>query len=152
MKQLRFISLLSIFPILVACLVMDYDQSFRFTNNSDSDVYIYLGVVDRSLGGTLYPDTAVSEIRAGVLFKRGESRHYSYSSAKEDIWVDTLSLFIFDADVFDTYSWEEIKNDYKVLKRYDLSPQDLRQLNYIIHYLPTEEMKNIKMYPHEFDD
>ncbi|MCL2727598.1 MAG: hypothetical protein FWD56_04360, partial [Bacteroidales bacterium] len=68
-------------------------------------------------------------------------------SSKEDPWVDTLSFFIFDADIFNAYTWEEIQSGYMVLKRYDLSPQDLRALRRRITYPPDERMKNMKMHP-----
>jgi len=147
MKPLKITILLSVFLTLAGCPMMDYDYSFRFSNNSTRDVYIYLGVIGRDNGGTLYPDTAVAEVKCGVLFKKEESRFYSYSRTKKDIWTDTLSLFIFDADTFDTHNWEEIKNDYKILQRYDLSPQDIKQLDYKITYPPTGAMKDMKMFP-----
>ena len=131
---------------LTAC-PHDHGRSFRFDNNSDVDVYIYFGVVDRYLGGTLYPDTAISEVRCGDFFKKGASIYYHYNYEYDKGNTNVLSLFIFDADTFNTYSWDEIKNDYKILRRYDLSLQDIKNLNYIIPYPPTETMKNIKMYP-----
>ena len=144
MKLLKFIILLSIFMALVACpekSEKNDKRAFRFSNNSDVDVYIYLGEVGRELGGTLYPDTAIAELRCGIPFKQREIRTYGYRG------IDTMSLFIFDAGVFDAYSWDEIKNDYKILKRYDLSLQDIKKLNHIILYPPTEAMKDMKMYP-----
>jgi len=144
MKRLKILALLFILWTFVAC---DYDHGFDFENNSTRDVYIYLGIADRDLGGTLYPDTAVSRVRVGTLFKKGASRHYTYSRAKEDPWVNTLSLYIFDADTFNMYDWEEIKDGYKILQRYDISSENLKALKYKISYPPDERMKNIKMYP-----
>jgi len=147
MKQLRISALLLLLLTFVAC-PMDYDQNFRFSNNSTVDVYIYLGIVDRDLGGSLYPDTAIARVKCGVPFKQGESRLYSYSSAKEDVWrKNTLCLFIFDADTFNTHSWDEIKNGYKILRRYDISPENIETFKYKISYPPDERMKNMKMYP-----
>jgi hypothetical protein len=146
MKQLKLILLFFIFPILAACPEKDYKHAFRFDNNSDVDVYIYMGTWGR--GFSLYPDTIIgAEDKCGVPFKKSESRYYNYNYEYDNGYIDVLSLFIFDTDTFDTYSWDEIKNNYKVLKRYDLSRQDLKHLNYIITYPPTEAMKNMKMYP-----
>ena len=144
MKLLRILVLSFVMTTFMSC---DYHHSFSFYNNSNTDVYIYLGVISREYGGTLYPDTAVSRVRNGLLFKQGETRYYEYSDAKEDPWVNTLCLFVFDTDTFNTYSWEEIQDDYKILKRYDLSPQDLKALGRKISYPPDERMKNMKMYP-----
>ena len=33
---------------------------------------------------------------------------------------DTLSIFIFSTDTLNKYSWEEVRRDYKILRRYDL--------------------------------
>ena len=147
MKQLRRILVLLLVILIFTACPMDYDHGVMFSNNSDTDVYIYLGAISREHGGTLYPDTAVAKVRCGVPFNQGVTRWYSYDSAKEDSWIDTLSLFIFDADTFNAYSWEEIQNDYKILKRYDLSPQDLKVLGRKISYPPDERMKYMKMYP-----
>jgi hypothetical protein len=117
--------------------------SFRFRNNSVVDVYIYLGVTEREFGGSLYPDTAISRVRVGIPFRSGQTFVYEYHYKLKD----TLCLFIFDAQVFHTYSWDEIKEGYKILKRYDLSREDIRRLNHLIVYPPDERMRDIKMYP-----
>ena len=60
---------------------------------------------------------------------------------------DTLIVNIFDEEVLESNAWEDIGNNYMVLQRYDLSLQDLQQLNWQISYPPTEAMKDMKMYP-----
>ncbi|NWO28348.1 hypothetical protein [Capnocytophaga sp. oral taxon 903] len=60
---------------------------------------------------------------------------------------DTLSIFIFSSDTLNKYSWEEVRRDYKILKRYDLSYEDCVRLNFIVPYPPTPEMSRMKMYP-----
>jgi len=144
--MLKILALFFVLLTLVAC-PKDYEQGFRFSNNSTRDVYIYLGVANRDMGGSLYPDTAVSRLRVGIPFTQGETRKYSYSRAKENIWIDTLCLFIFDADTFNTYNWEEIQSDYKVLQRYDMNYENIKALKYYITYPPDERMRDIKMYP-----
>ena len=47
---------------------------------------------------------------------------------------DTLSIYIFNADTLSKYSWEEIRNGYKVLRRYDISIQDVEKRSYKIVY------------------
>jgi len=39
-----------------------------------------------------------------------------------------------DANTLETTSWDTIKLNYKVLKRYDLSFQDLEKMNWTITY------------------
>jgi len=145
MKRLKKLALLSFLLTLVGC---DYFHTFSFTNNSTRDVYIYVGVIDRKLGGTLYPDTAISRDRIGIPVKQGATRDYEYHNGKEDIWSNnTFCLFVFDADTFNMYDWEEIKDGYKILQRYDISYENLTTLKRKISYPPDERMKNIKMYP-----
>ncbi|NLL27401.1 MAG: hypothetical protein GX259_01250 [Bacteroidales bacterium] len=47
---------------------------------------------------------------------------------------DTLSIFIFDSDTLAKYSWDRIRSDYNILKRYDLSLKDLETQNWTISY------------------
>jgi hypothetical protein len=121
-------------------------ESFRFYNNSSHDVYAYLGEAPRKSGGSLYPDTMVMEVNAGILFESGAKRTYSY---RKNPSTDTLCFFIFDADTINQYSWDEIKSGYKILQRYDLVVTDeaMHKLKFIITYPPTEEMKYINMFP-----
>ena len=58
-----------------------------------------------------------------------------------------LIVYVFDADVVENTSWEVVARDYLVLKRYDLTLEDLQRLDWKITYPPTEAMKDVKMYP-----
>lgn len=122
------------------------DRGFRFFNNSEFNVCTYIGGIDRKYGGVLYPDTALmnTNVMSGSTMK-GESFFYSFNSNG----VDTMSLYIIDADTLKKYSWEEIRTGYKILQRYDLdvSVAALRKLDLKVTYPPTEAMKDVKMYP-----
>jgi hypothetical protein len=66
--------------------------------------------------------------------------------------ADTLSIYIFHSDTLRKYTWEQIREDYKILIRYDLSAEDITHLKDkygipVITYPPDERMKNMKMYP-----
>ena len=123
MKVSKFIVLLFVLLMLSTC---DYYQGFRFDNNFPRDVYIYLDAYGRESGGIVYPDTATPRGRVGSLVKLETGYPYWYSTTKEPAWVDTLSIFIFDADTINMYSWEEIRKGYKILQRYDISPEDIK--------------------------
>ena len=144
MKQLKFIVLLFVLLMLSAC-PNEHGDAYRFNNNSTVDVYMYFDL--DFLGFTLYPDTAISQVRKGELFKQGKGGTYLTSYKYLFERNDTLSMFIFDAKIFDTYCWEDIRNDYKILQRYDISKENYETLRHSITYPPTEAMKNIKMYP-----
>ena len=60
---------------------------------------------------------------------------------------DTVNIFIFDRDVIDNNSWNDVVQKYLVMQRYDFSKKDLVRLNNIIPYPPTEEMADMHMFP-----
>lgn len=60
---------------------------------------------------------------------------------------DTVSFFIFDVNVVDTCSWDDIVQNYWVLQRYDFTKEDLDRIRCQISYPPSPEMKDIKMWP-----
>ncbi|MFV0249304.1 MAG: hypothetical protein ACK5H1_10170 [Tenacibaculum sp.] len=60
---------------------------------------------------------------------------------------DTLSIYFFHPDTLSKYSWDMIRKDYNILKRYDLSIEDIQRLDYEITYPPTSNMKDIRQYP-----
>ena len=141
MKTFRFLVLLSNLLLLTACEYHGY--SYRFSNNSTVDVYMYFEYgVD-----FLYPDTAISNTSKCYFLKQGKRFTYFYGYEYVFDRKDTISMFIFDSDTFNMYSWEEIRNGYKILQRYDLSDEDFKALRHSISYPPTEAMKDVKMYP-----
>lgn len=113
-----------------------------------------------------YPDTSVSQRNiflgydsATKKIKSGDDYSFSWGQgscfealfsgggAHELLISDTLNLFIFCYDTLVKYDWDVIRSKYKILKRYDLSLEDLKRLNWIVTYPPTEAMKNIKQFP-----
>ena len=60
-----------------------------------------------------------------------------------------LMVFVFDADTIDYYGWSYIRDNHINItkQRYDLSLDDLIKLDFILQFPPTEEMRNIKMWP-----
>ncbi len=87
-----------------------------------------------------YPDTAIPDEQnklGGI--PKGEKAPYDYniknwSELFDQLPRDTLSVFIFHADTIAKYTWQEIRSGYKILKRYDLSQEDLKNMNYTIIY------------------
>ena len=66
---------------------------------------------------------------------------------KRDTNYGTVFVYVFDAEVIENTSWEIVARDYLVLKRYDLTLEDLKNLEFEITYPPDERMKDMKMYP-----
>jgi hypothetical protein len=61
----------------------------------------------------------------------------------------SMHIFFFHPDTISKYSWEEIKNGYRVMYRYDLSLSDLERLNYRLTYPPNASMEEVKIWPQE---
>ena len=59
----------------------------------------------------------------------------------------TVYVYVFDAETIENTPWEVVARDYLVLKRYDLTLEDLQRLDWKITYPPTEAMKDVKQYP-----
>jgi len=72
---------------------------------------------------------------------------------KDDQWGsnnDSVTIFLISVDTLAHYSWGEIRENYKIMRRFDInmSPKELSRLNaFCLCYPLTPNMKNIKMYP-----
>ena len=140
--------------LLVSCtLKMDAIYPIHIYNESEVQ---YIGYYFATGGryGSYYPDTLLPNNNTYVYNKNIKPKqHLQYDSwIKWDMTFkslpkDTLSIFIFSSDTLNKYSWEEVRRDYKILKRYDLSIQDLELLDYKVYYPPIPAMSEMKMYP-----
>ncbi|MBS1654385.1 MAG: hypothetical protein JSU05_06060 [Bacteroidetes bacterium] len=92
-----------------------------------------------------YPDTSIldpSPLLQGAYYEVTPGRNdFSISSNDcfEDIYrfrsvSDTIMFFVFQSDTLRANTWDNIKMNYKILKRYDLSLFDLRNSGFTITY------------------
>lgn len=87
-----------------------------------------------------YRDTTIPDNFSGVATVPANSR--MKDSIKKNDWIqlfkslsrDILAVFIFSADTLTRYNWEQVRNHYRILKRYDLSRGDLSLMNNEIVY------------------
>jgi hypothetical protein len=103
--------------------------------------------------GIFYPDTILPELNPNP-YEFNNEYHFSFGEGNfnentlfDMFSVDTLSIFFFEPDTIAKYNWATVREDYKILVRYDLSYSDLKQLDWCIYYPPTEEMKDMKIFP-----
>jgi hypothetical protein len=88
----------------------------------------------------LYPDTSlvqnkpINMISLKPTTKNVIDLARDYDETFETIPSGKLSIYIFSEDTLNKYSWEEIRQGYKVLKRYDLTHAELDQMDYTIVY------------------
>lgn len=86
-----------------------------------------------------YPDTLLPAEKP--YYGASRPNNFAYIDSQID-WSDvfaklpkdTLSIFILNSDTVNTYNWDFIRNQYKILKRYDLSLQELQSDNFVITY------------------
>lgn len=87
-----------------------------------------------------YPDTTIPDNYNGLGTVPALS--YTPEDIKKDSWTevfdqfpsDTMTVFIISTDTLIRYGWQQVRSGYKILKRYDLSKDDLARLNYEIVY------------------
>ena len=126
-------------------IFLDVNYRIAIQNETNDTIRFY--------GSYNYPDTAISQNTPMLLYPViPHTRDYINSRGKkwEKVLVaphDTMSIFILQQEVVNTYTWDEIRSKYLILKRYDLSITDLRNLNFVVTYPPTKAMKDIKQYP-----
>lgn len=110
--------------------LVDHVYSIKIQNNTN-DTLLFFESYN-------YPDTSIAQDKP--ILKRIYPKNYNYLDSKDD-WdevlaapKDTLSIFILSKDTVDKYNWERIRSDYNILKRYDLSLNDLKRMNWTITY------------------
>lgn len=133
-RNLRLSVLLTLVIVLMtSCLgsIGKHTYNINFNNNSDEQIAVYIGFDDKS-GNTLYPDTALPKNNYTRTITKGEI-NYNYIFTKEGDF-NIVSVFILNQDTINKYAWSEIRDDYKIIKRYDLSKADLIKLNWAITY------------------
>jgi hypothetical protein len=111
--------------------------AIRVNNNSTNRIYVSAGC--GKYGISNYPDTALPNIEPSLL--NVEAHDYNnlrssieWESVIQKIESDTLSIYFFDSDTINTYTWAEIRDKYKIIERIDLSIDDFRQSNWTINY------------------
>lgn len=147
----KLIGLCACFILFLSCEKL-LERVYTIFIYNDTNHNIAIGVSD--LGEHLfYPDTLLPPKPEHILIEPSYSWHYSSFNKWEDNFEnspdDTLSIFFFHSDTLEAYSWEVIREEYKILKRYDLSLEDLQRLDFKVTYPPGPEMEGVKMYPEE---
>lgn len=125
---------------LIKCenINMDKKYAINLLNNAEHSIGCYFALGGKY--GTLYPDTVLPATNQYIIKEIKSGSRYIYDSGIKwneifsKLLQDTLSIYIFHTDTLKQNSWEEIKNGYKVLKRYDLSLEDLENLNWELTY------------------
>jgi hypothetical protein len=86
-----------------------------------------------------YPDTVIpNQEHSLLMLKPSEEKVFDQKEKWEEFFsqlpADTLSIFFFSNDTLAKYGFETVRTSYKVLKRRDVSLQDLKNSNYTVTY------------------
>jgi hypothetical protein len=148
--------LIAICFFLMQCDYFAMDIKYRalLYNNSAHSINGYAAIPYRdSRMYPMYPDFSLpmtSQYVQKVSTGRKESIYYNSASWDQifrDLPADTLSIYVFHSDTLTKYPWEEIRNRYNILARYDLSLQDLTVLDFKVPYPPDQRMQDMKVFP-----
>lgn len=117
--------------------MMEKRYSIKIDNKSSKSIRVTAGCSKFNM--CIYPDTVLPSAKPFLLNVGSNDYNFLDHSFKwEDVIselpADTLSIYIFDAEIVDTNNWSQIKEGYLVLKRYDLSLNDLKQMNWTVTY------------------
>lgn len=108
--------------------LVDRGYFIEVQNNSNDTVWCY--------SSYNYPDTTLAANKP--LLQMIKPKLYTKLESKEK-WEDllpkdTIIIFILSEDTVEKYSWDKIRNNYNILKRCDLSLEDLQDMNWTITY------------------
>jgi hypothetical protein len=155
MKNVTGILLLSWICMATTCVPKESENchpTIKFSNNSDMTLYV------QDVDFYLVDSPDPFDIRKYSYFHPGQRNIKSHTVTKEALFsrscfehqfktINTLYVYVFDAEVVKNTSWDIIARDYLVLKRYDLTLEDLQRLDWKISYPPTEAMKDVEQWP-----
>ncbi len=113
------------------------DDRLKINNKSTKNIYHYWQ--------TNYPDTIIANynpLLAPKFYKISSQKtnsivlHRSTWEQKFECCIpsDTLQIFIYDEQVLESTPWEEVRENHLILKRYELSYQDILDRNWVIEF------------------
>ena len=128
---MKILIILSIVLMGASCKkLVDHAFIIKIQNNSKDTIQFYESYN--------YPDTLIDA--KSPRLKMVYPLKFSALESRKD-WnevlvspKDTISIFILSKDTVDKYGWDKIRSDYNILKRYDLSLDDLKELGSTITY------------------
>jgi hypothetical protein len=110
---------------------VEREDCITFFNSSDKSVYIIVSYT--------YPDTLISNDYLQNVKSQDEeciAMEYPKEDFKffKELPSDTLCVFVFSRDTILKYGWIHVYYQYMIMKRYELSKQDLEEMNWTITY------------------
>lgn len=132
MKKNLFIITVLIFLTIIHTACPDDDDDFiRLLNKSERNVVAYIGGDDQ--GEPAYPDTLLPSKNLTREVSKTTANQYYF---KKNIKSSKVCVFFLDNDTISKYGWDKVRDNYMILKRYDVNEEYLRrsEINWIITY------------------
>lgn len=99
--------------------------SFHNRSNENISFYFYPKVSEA--------DTLLSDV--DISFKLYPNKIVGSLIDNEHLENDkSICLFILNYDTISKYGWKKVRDDYLIIKRYDLTKEDIKKMNYAITY------------------
>ena len=165
MKNLKTI----ILSLLLAIVILTVQSCFKdrenrhyripFKNDTNHSIYVFPETKEQFHMSPHFHDTILHSFycdpsRDTINFKvrpREENEYaFFFMSCYEAMFgydFDTLLAFVINADTLERYGWDDVCTYYKVEQRYDLSLENLQDLDFKLCFPPSEAMKHIHMWP-----
>lgn len=131
MKKFTYLIIL-LFPlILLGCPNNSEcdDYGIWISNNSNQEIAAYIAC---DLSHTqVYPDTTISLSFRNVNIHPKTSFKYTFTTCAR---IDPLSIYIFSSDTISKYGWEKVRDEYMIIKRFELSWKDIKEAKWMVNY------------------
>jgi len=127
MKIYNFILSLILFCNAGCDKLVDYSLFIKIQNNSSDTI--------RCFASYNYPDTSLPFNKPSLQMIRPQGYTKIEDTKLENVSTkDTILVFILREDTVDKYSWDVIRSQYKILKRYNVTISDLQKQNGTVTY------------------
>lgn len=140
----KIILLLNAIILLISCNATNTATSHKIitvVNKTNKTIYVvgsneypntdFSKIIGDPLNNTGFTKVNTNESSQGVLPSFGTSYENIYKSS---IPSGIMMVYVFDGPTLETQGWDYMKANNLVLKRYDLTLQDLNNMNWTIIY------------------
>jgi len=152
--KMKLIVVFSVFLIMLSACENNKDVVNRILINNNSSLEGLSFLVGSFGSDVIFPDTILPIENISIRnFARSTriGNNADFIRIINELPKDTLSFYFFDPNVIENEGWEKVRDEYLVLRRYDLSEDDLRTLDFTVPFPPSAQMSEMKMYP-EFEE
>ncbi|NDW19891.1 hypothetical protein D0T53_13410 [Dysgonomonas sp. 216] len=134
MKKIIYLSIISTLLLftLTSCPVEEVNREVWLKNNSDVDIFFSLNFYD--FNSTPCDSITLPPNKEGIIINKGEKGRIGLIGLIIGSKCDSVKIFVLDADTVNTYSWKQIREKNKILKRYDLTFSRLEKMGWTVTY------------------